>query len=241
MREEQEEVLTYFAGKAKGYDLVDQQVYWRLSDELLWDALSKLLFKHLGDEFDFLDAGGGTGRWSKRILDEYVNARGTIYDLSPDMLSVSKEKQQKGLQKRLKLVQGDIEKMGDIEDNSYDLTFNFHNVLGFVESPERAINELTRVTRERGFVVSFIPNLYHNVFFNTLLGRINEAEHAVSTGKGRFTEDMPYMNMFTPGSIRELYEKSNLRNAYVIGFPITIYPGMQETQIQGSTENITNV
>ena len=43
----QEKVLQYFKGKASGYDLVEGQVYWRLSDQLLWhlfngSSLSKL-------------------------------------------------------------------------------------------------------------------------------------------------------------------------------------------------------
>ena len=74
-----------------------------------------------------------------------------------------------------------------------------------------------------------------------MLGRINEAVHAAKEGKGRFTSDMPYIHLFTPQSIKELYQKVGLKEIEVYGFPITIYPGMEETQITGSSERVANL
>ena len=237
----QEEVLKYFKGKASGYDLVDGQVYWRLSDQLLWQLFDKNALYKLSDDFSFLDAGGGTGRWSEKVLQKYDSSTGLIYDLSSDMLKQAKQKAKGGLENRLKLKQGDIERMNDLDEGIFDLTFSFHNVLGFVNSPKEAIKEMTRVTKEGGYVVSVVPNQYHCVFFNLMLGRIKEAEYATKERKGRFTSDMPYMHLFTPSNLRELYGNAGLNGVGVFGFPVTIYPGMQETQISGSTEKIADL
>jgi ubiquinone/menaquinone biosynthesis C-methylase UbiE len=52
---------SYFAEKAEKYDEVEDQVYWKLSDELLWFQMQKYLNSYR-ENFTFLDAGGGTGR-----------------------------------------------------------------------------------------------------------------------------------------------------------------------------------
>ncbi len=237
----QNEVLEYFKDKASGYDLVEGQVYWRLSDQLLWHIFDKRALSRLAESFRFLDAGGGTGRWSEKVLRNYKSSMGMIYDLSSDMLEQSEQKRKNGLEKKLELRQGSIESMNDIDDETFDLTFSFHNVLGFVNSPQEAIKEMVRVTKKGGYVVSVVPNQYHCIFFNLMLGRVNEAVHASDEGKGRFTLDMPYMHLFTPQNLKEFYQKAGLEDVNVLGFPVTVYPGMQETQISGSTERIANL
>jgi ubiquinone/menaquinone biosynthesis C-methylase UbiE len=241
MNNRQKEIMEYFRNKASEYDLVEEQIYWKLSDQLLGDIFDQLVLSRLPENFYFLDAGGGTGRWSEKILREYDKSQGMIYDISSDMLKQAEFKRMRGLENRLELRQGNIERMNDINDSIFDLTFNFHNVLGFVDSPENAMREMTRVTKNGGYVVSVVPNQYHCVYFNLMLGRINEAVHAAEEGKGRFTLDMPYIHLFTPQSIRELYQKVGLKEIEIYGFPITIYPGMEETQITGSSEGVKNL
>jgi len=240
-----DEVKGYFSGKAAGYDLVDTQDYWRLSDKLLWSLFdSQVLRNSINPEkpfsqtpFSFLDAGGGTGRWSEKVLKHYPLSTGTIYDFSAEMLAEARKKIKGELEGRLSLVEGDIQHM-NLDDESQDVTFNFHNVLGFVESPERSLKEMARVTKKGGYVVSVIPNLYHCIFFNVMVGNLDEAEHAKDTGMGRFTSNMPYMHLFTPSSIESLYREAGLVPQETRGFPICIYPGYQETQITGNTQKL---
>src|SRR5258708_2597009 len=82
-------VIDYFRTRADGYDLVEAQAYWRLSDLLLRELLDELLPGSLPAAFEFLDAGGGTGRWSEWLLMRHGQARGVLYDLSPDMIRVA--------------------------------------------------------------------------------------------------------------------------------------------------------
>ena len=136
------EVKDYFKNKADRYDLVNNQPYWKLSDKLLWNTFGENLLSTLPNKFRFLDAGGGTGRWSMKILEAYNEARGTLFDLSEDMLGVANKKLVNSLEKRLNLVKGDLHNMDSIENESYDIAFNFHNVLGFVKNPKEVINQI---------------------------------------------------------------------------------------------------
>lgn len=236
------EVLDYFKNKAKDYDLVEEQTYWMLSDKLLWENFKETVLDKLPSDFKFLDAGGGTGRWSLKILEEYPNSKGMIVDISPDMLNEARNKMKnKDLIHRIEIIEQNLENLENISDNSFDVCFNFHNVLGFVDNPQKVISELKRVVKVGGYVVSLVPNLYHNIFFNIFVNNIDLVEEVMETGKGRFTKDMPSMNMFTPDSIKLLYSKEGIMTELISGFPITIYPGMQETQIQGNSQHIKDI
>ena len=236
------EVLEYFKNKAKDYDLVENQTYWRLSDKLLWENFKLTVLDKLPTNFRFLDAGGGTGRWSLKILEEYPNSTGMIVDISPDMLNEAKNKMKNiNLLQRIKIVEQNLKNLDDMEDNIFDVCFNFHNVLGFVNNPEKVIRELKRVSKIEGYIVSLVPNLYHNIFFNIFVNDFELVDEVMKNGKGKFTRNMPSMNMFTPDSIKLLYSRVGIIVEMISGFPITIYPGMQETQIQGNSQHIKDI
>ena len=236
------EVLNYFKNKAKDYDLVEGQTYWVLSDKLLWEIFKETVLDKLPENFKFLDAGGGTGRWTLKILEEFPKAQGMIIDISREMLNEARSKVKKrNYEKRVKIIEQNLEQIDNVKDDEFEISFNFHNVLGFVENPNTVINELHRVTKKGGYVVSLVPNLYHNIFFNIFVGNMELANETMKTKRGRFTKEMPKMNMFTPDSIKDIYEKIGIKVELLSGFPITIYPGMQETQIDGNSEHVQDI
>ena len=235
------DVVEYFKNKAADYDRVDEQVYWRLSDSILWHTFNEYILKNLPSNFSFLDAGGGTGRWSEKILTSYQSASGVICDLSEDMLLQAALKQKKIGVERLALLNGSIENMQDIPDNSFDLVFNFHNVIGFVSNYKKMISELTRVLKKGGTLVTLAPNYYHMIYFNISCGRFKEASNVLKNGRGTFVSGMPEMFVFTPRQLRDLYCDNNITISMITGFPITIYPGYLETQIEGSTSSLIDV
>ena len=51
---------------------------------------------------------------------------------------------------------------------------------------------------------------------------------------------MPAIHCFTPEEARALYIKAGFRDVKVVGGPNFIYPGMEETRVHGSTEEIQN-
>ena len=149
----------------------------------------------------------GPAVWSRKILAAYESSSGCLCDISSDMLAVAQ--QSLGENERIKMIKDDIERL-EMKDNAFDLSFNFQNVLGFVDSPAKALKELTRVTKPGGQVVSVAPNKFHCIFFNLNANRIDEAESALRRDVGTFTDDMPGMHLFTVESLRALYDQSGL-------------------------------
>ncbi|MBI4511810.1 MAG: methyltransferase domain-containing protein [Deltaproteobacteria bacterium] len=242
-REHVDQVLGYFSRKADEYDLVDQQVYWNLSDRLLWAMLEEQAISRLPGGFRFLDAGGGTGRWSERILRAVPSSRGVLFDLSEAMAGKAKEKAARGgFEDRFQVQIGHLEEVGRFfAPGSFDLIFNFHNVLGFVQDVPHVVEQLVSLLSDKGLFVSFLPNKYHCMFFNIYRNEIAEAEMPLQSDRGRFTGDMPHIHMFTPEGLKQLYGRAGLKVRCLTGFPSLIYPGVQETQLRGSTSSLQNI
>lgn len=235
------EVNEYFKNKADKYDLVENQVYWKLSDTILWHTFKKVVLSKLDKNFSFLDAGGGTGRWAFKVLTEFENSTGEICDISTEMLAEARKKVVENNKNRINFQQQDLHDLSIYPKEKFDVVFNFHNVLGFVQSPEKVLSEFSRVTKKGGYVISFVPNLYHTLFFNVFQGKSENLNSIINEMTGRFTTDMPFINLFTPDSLMELYKKTNLDLTLLTGFPILIYPGFQETRLTGSSQQISNI
>ncbi|WP_170156108.1 class I SAM-dependent methyltransferase [Umezawaea tangerina] len=236
------EIISYFHKKADRYDEVDQQVYWRLSDELLWDTLTTTCLDRLPPDFTFLDAGGGTGRWTQRVLDAYPRSRGVLVDLSPDMLAVAETKRTGDRADRLDLVQGDLGDLpAQVRDRRFDVIWNFHNVIGFVPDPGAVIASLADLLTDTGTLVTLAPNRYHAVYFNLAIGRLEAAREAATTGVSTFTDDMPPLRLFSPDEITELYAAAGCRVDLLTGFPSAVYPSRQETQLDGSSPAVVDL
>jgi len=238
-----EEVKTYFKDKAHGYDNVDKQLYWVLSDKLLWHAMQKHLLDKLPASFTFLDAGGGTGRWTHKILENYPKAKAVIYDLSKDMLAEARSKLERdGLIDRCTIINDNLNNINEqLPPNNFDLVYNFHNVIGFVDDVPTLFKNIYKTVKPNGHFVTFAPNLFHNIFFNIFVKNLKEAKVSSDNGYGRFTTSMPYMNLFTPKQLQDYYQQAEFDVILNSGFPNFIYPGYQETQLEGQTTTIANV
>lgn len=238
----EDSVIDYFDAKAADYDRVDEQLYWRLSDKILWEVMRNDVVRHLPADFRFLDAGGGTGRWTCRLLQEYPGARGVIYDLSKSMTDQARMSADRlGVGDRLDIVNGRLEEVTNAIEGRFDLIFNFHNVLGFVQDPAQVVGQLATLLNDDGRLVSMVPNSYHAAFFNLSLGQLDEARSCIDRNRGHFTSTMPEMNLFTPESVAALHRNNGLDVERLTGFPCLLYPGYQETQLHGSTASLQNM
>lgn len=229
----------YFANKAERYDLVENQLYWQLSDQMVRTLLKDLALR-LPKRGAFLDAGGGTGRWSQYLLETYPEWSGTTIDLSPDMLAEADRKRTKGgFGDRWDIRQGDLH-VQHTPTVGADLVICFHNVIGFVADPAKVMSNLFAMTAAGGYVVVMFPNRYHAAYFNVKRGVTQAAAEALR-GWGRFAEDMPHIHMFTPDTASSLCADAGYQPEAVLGFPKFVYPGYEETRIQGDSSVVVNV
>lgn len=235
------EVQSYFAAKAAHYDDTDLQPYWVLSDRLLAAALDEHVLKQLPLGGHFLDAGGGTARWTSYVALSRPDLSGVLLDLTDEMMEVARRKAvDRGFADRVSFVVSDLADVSTaLAGESFDLAFNFHNVLGFVGDPEQVVTDIGQLLAPGGLLVSFLPSAWHAAYFNISIGELDEAERALG-GRGRFTSQMPDMHLFDLARIEQMHAAAGLDLQVVSGFPSLIYPGYQETQLHGSTESLVD-
>jgi ubiquinone/menaquinone biosynthesis C-methylase UbiE len=234
------QVKAYFSQKAAHYDATDGQTYWQFSDEILWRMMVKLVLEPLRTrEIRLLDAGGGTGRWTKRVLDYLPQSKAVLVDISPEMLEVAQEKfKALGLTDRVTILEGDVHSLSQFENDSFDIVLCLHNVLSFVFDPGTVFSELHRVARIGAPILSVMANRYHAYYFSIATGQIDEARRVRFENKVRFGSTCPDMHVFTPSILRELTRLAGASSTDVYGFPVTVYPSIEETTLFGNSDSV---
>lgn len=232
-------VTEYFKNKADRYDDVDMQPYWVFSDEILWHLLcEKALPKDKESSFTLFDAGAGTARWSEKVLKTFPNAEATLVDLSDDMLSVAKEKMAtRGFSDRAKIFQGDITNDSSLPNDKFDFIFCFHNVIGFCGDTKTAMKNLFSKLKTGGTLAVMFPSYYHALYFSNVNGRAGQYTAIMKDKEIQYNDQMPPLEIFEKEDI-EKFALDNESKEITYGFPLTLYPGMEETFIEGTTKKL---
>ncbi len=103
-----------------------------------------------GRDIDLLvDLGTGTGRMLEIFGPRCTRAVG--FDVSPDMLTIARAKLDEHGGENCQVRQGDCANV-PLEDNVADIVI-LHQVLHFLDDPQRAINEAARITRPGGTIL----------------------------------------------------------------------------------------
>ena len=104
-----------FAADADSYDRARRKLVPCFDD--FFRTARELLPFGSDDRFELLDLGAGTGLLSAMIAEAFPSARLTLFDLTPDMLTIARERL-KPLGKRVKFVTADLAKAADKESRS---------------------------------------------------------------------------------------------------------------------------
>jgi ubiquinone/menaquinone biosynthesis C-methylase UbiE len=120
------------------------------------DMETGILFDYCKNK-DVLEIGCGTGIILRKI--QKVVRFGIGVDLSGEMLKIAYSKD-------LEVVQGDVVNL-PFEDETFDVTFSF-KVLSHVPEIEKAISEISRVTKKHGVM---ILEFYNPLSFKFLVNR----------------------------------------------------------------------
>ena len=115
----------------------------------------EMLRRHLGDYSSLVDAGCGTGYYSRNLLKS--GQRGLGFDISEKMIAKAREKKE-ALRQELDLSYEikDGENL-DLTDNSFDRVISVGYLI-HLEHPQIALNELYRVLKPGGILVGLISN-----------------------------------------------------------------------------------
>jgi ArsR family transcriptional regulator len=149
--EHAESAKRYFAENAADWDTLRAL---HIAD----DAVEAAIVAALGDrQFDsLLDLGTGTGRILELLAPLY--ARGIGVDASADMLAVARANLDRAHLTNAQVRLGDIHHL-PFAKNAFDVV-TIHQVLHYLDEPERAITEAARVLRPGGrlLIVDFAPH-----------------------------------------------------------------------------------
>ena len=86
-----------------------------------------------------------------------------------------------------------------------------------------------------------VANKYHSLYFSVLTRKFENLETNLKKSLVQFTDDVPPMHTFTPASLRTLLSDSGFADIRVFGFPITIYPNMEETSLSDNSKEAISI
>ena len=236
-------VIDYFSGKADCYDDVDFQPYWKFSDELLWHLLkSFVLPKKENAAFTLLDAGAGTARWTTKTLESYPRATARLVDISLEMLTQAKKKlEERQFLARAEIQLGDVRDMSHVEKETVNVVFCLHNVVGFFDNSLAAIANFYQKLKKGGKCAVMFPSFYHALYFSNATGRIGQTEKIAKEKRVQYNDAMPPLKVFELHEIEQFQKEAGFKRVQCYGFPVTVYPGMEETFLHGSSATLVKL
>ena len=134
----------YFAANAAQWDSLRAH---HIPETTVEERMDELIGSR---DIDLLvDLGTGTGRMLEIFGTRATRAVG--FDISPDMLTIARAKLDELEAENCQVRQGDCANV-PLEDNVADIVI-LHQVLHFLDDPQRAVNEAARITRPGGCVL----------------------------------------------------------------------------------------
>ncbi len=134
----------YFAANAAQWDSLRAN---HIPETAIEERMGELIG---GRDIDLLvDLGTGAGRMLEIFGTRASRAVG--FDISPDMLTIARAKLDELAAENCQVRQGDCANV-PLEDNVADIVI-LHQVLHFLDDPQRAVNEAARITRPGGCVL----------------------------------------------------------------------------------------
>ena len=219
---ERDEVLEYFNNISKDYDINNEKLYWKLSDKLLWNIIENNIYKN--EKISFLDLGGGTGTWSKLILDNYPLSTGILIDYSNGMLEQASIKLG-NYSNRIKTISCDINDL--VIDEQFDFILNIY-FLPFFKNIDYLIRFISSHLKQNGRVLSVAENYYNGLALNILKSNMENVNKMEQNKVGKLSENVPMLKFHTIEEISKLYIKYNIDVKNIYGFPVVSSIGYLE-------------
>ena len=208
---------------ARQYDAIYDDPYWEFHDQLTWRMIKPHLPRDLSAAC--CDLGCGTGKWGLKLLKSGFAT--TFVDHAAAMIEQVRGKlDEMGETKAKKatLVVGDIVEMPMLADASFALTLAMGDPLSICSDAFRAAREMYRITKPGGIVIASADNKLAAIDHFVERGNLDALEEFVHTSKTNWLtadeRERFELTMFTPASLRKLFEKSGFEVLSLDGKPI---------------------
>lgn len=207
---------------ARQYDSIYDDPYWRFHDELTWRMIKPHLPKRA--HAACCDLGCGTGKWGLKLLKSGYAV--TFLDHAAAMIEQVRAKlSEMGTRAgKATLEVGDIVSMPMLANDQFELIVAMGDPLSICSDPQSAANEMHRVCAPGGVVIASADNQLAAMDHYIQRGNLDELEQFVLSGKTHWlTADQRErfeLTMFTPASLRRLFERAGFEVLEVAGKPI---------------------
>jgi len=216
---------------ARRYDAIYDDPYWEFHDELTWRTIK--LHVPESTTSAVLDLGCGTGKWGLKLLKSGFPT--TFVDHSPNMIDQARAKAEAlgPRAKHAKFLVADIIDLHDLPDNHFALALAMGDPLSICSDPASAVAEMFRVTQAGGVVIATADNKLAALDHFLERGDIDALENFLRTSRTTWLTDDSreqfQLTMFTPHTLRRLFEKSGFQILDLTGK--TILPVRKHKQL----------
>ncbi len=227
------DVSAFFDEASADYDSDQLNPYWSFAHEILKFILTKFIAGHFlnTQSIRVFDAGAGTGNWSKFVLGLNDRVSSILFDMNQNMLGVAHTKIIRLPGSSAKIVEGNLEILSDFPSQPSNLVLCMHNVIGLGRNIPLILRNLYLYLEAGGMAFIMTTNKYHAFNFAIQYRGEDEARRVVSDGTIKFKNDMPEMFCYTPQEFKTLLETAGFEHVTVLGFPVTIYPSVEDTKL----------
>ena len=206
---------------ARQYDAIYDDPYWHFHDELTWRLVKPYLPRDISAQC--LDLGTGTGKWGLKLLKSGFAT--TFLDHSAKMIEQVREKLEGNPRARkATTIVGDIVSMPEVPSDTFALTLAMGDPLSICSDPQRAANEMFRVCKSGGYVIATADNKLAAFDHFVHRGNLDALEAFVETSRTHWLtadeREQFELHMFTPGSLKKLFERSGFEVLSVTGKPV---------------------
>lgn len=204
---------------AAKYDRIYDDPYWDFHDQLTWRNLKPFLPRNMADQC--LDLGCGTGKWGLKLLKSGFPT--TFVDHSHSMIEQTRAKTLALGPKASKatLLVADIIDLSPLPSNSYSLALAMGDPLSICSEPPQAVREISRLLKPGGIVIATADSKTAALDHFLLNGDLHGLEAFVRSSRTQWLTDDArerfHLTMFTPATLRALFEKAGLTVISVLG------------------------
>jgi ubiquinone/menaquinone biosynthesis C-methylase UbiE len=195
-------------------------------DEITWKNIEPFL----PQRGRVLDAGGGAGVWSIKMV-ETKKCRVVLLDITRELLKTARRKiKDKALKGRIDVLQADIRSVPH-PDISFDFVLCEADPICICGDPERAVSELSRVLKTNGHLVAGVDSTLYRVFRTLSQGKsLDYVLDFLRTGMSPAEEEAGFdSKSFTPTELISLLQKCGLKTVKIVGKPIGFGPDMLDS------------
>mgnify|MGYP001563332729 CR=1 FL=1 len=193
----------------KGY----KTPYWNLYHEISWEHIKKYLPKD--KKYPILDAGGGTGYWSRKLAQLGFNV--VCSDVAEKMLDAGRKiVKNTPLTEKIKFVVSDITDMKEFNNDSFSLVLAEGDPVGYCGDPQKAIKELARVARKGSAIIVSVDSLFSVMGRMVSDKKFKQLSRLLKTHIFVSSGGYPQYH-FSAEELRELYSRNNISVDSIIG------------------------